>query len=139
MWAVFGLALLGFELATAGLLVMLFFGLSALVVAGLAAAGAAGPPWMQWGLFSGLSVIALAVLRGPLRARLNVNNPGGAIDTLVGEGVVVLEIVPAQGVGLVECRGSTWSARSSDGSARALGRRARVSRVEGLTLWVVPE
>jgi membrane protein implicated in regulation of membrane protease activity len=58
------------------------------------------------------------------------------VDTLVGETAVVLEPVPEGGVGKAELRGTSWSARSVEGTALAAGKRCRVQRVDGLTLWI---
>lgn len=139
LWVVVGIGLLALELATPGTLFALFFGLSAILVGILTALGWAGPGWLQWLLFSVLSVGALALLRGPLQARLNVKGAQKAVDSFLGEGVVVIEEVPAEGVGKVELRGSTWSARSAGAGPLARGQRCRVDYVEGLTLWVRPE
>lgn len=94
---------------------------------------------MQWLLFSGLSVVALFGLRGPLKARLNIDGGGKRVDQVVGESAVVTEEVPPDGVGKVELRGATWTARTNGGVALGKGQRCRVERVEGLTLWVHPE
>ena len=51
----------------------------------------------------------------------------------------MLEDVPPGGVGRAELRGTTWSARGTDGSALARGTRCRVERVDGLTLWLRAE
>jgi len=138
LWMLLGLALLFIEVATPGGFVALFFGLSAIVVGGVTALGLAGPAWMQWLLFSGLSIVALLGLRGPLKARFNVG-AGKAVDSMVGESAVVTEEVPPGGVGKVELRGATWSARTNGGAALGKGQRCRVERVEGLTFWVRPE
>jgi len=61
------------------------------------------------------------------------------VDALTAEGALVVEHVPADGVGKAELRGSSWSARSATGAALHKGQRCRVDRVEGLTLWLRPE
>jgi len=135
VWLLLGLGLLAAEAATPGGFVALFFGIGAIVVGILAGLGIAGPPWLQWILFSGVSVISLALLRRPLKARLSGGSVA-AVDSLVGEEAVVLEEIAPGGVGKVELRGSTWSGRSASAAALPAGFRARVERVEGLTLWV---
>jgi inner membrane protein len=137
IWILVGLGLLFVELATPGSFVAFFFGLAGIVVGALAALGWAGPGWFQWLLFSGLAVLMLALLRGPLHARLNLAGSAKAVDSLVGEGGVILDDVPEGGVGKVEVRGSSWSARGAQ--ALSKGQRCRVDRVDGLTLWVRPE
>jgi membrane protein implicated in regulation of membrane protease activity len=138
LWVVLGIALLAVELATPGGLFALFFGLAAIVVGVLAAFGWTGPAWAQWLEFSALSIGALFVLRGPLRGRLNLDGATRPVDSLVGETAIVTQELPAGGVGKVELRGAIWSAQAIEG-ALAVGRRCRIERVEGLTVWVRPE
>jgi len=138
VWVLVGLGLLVLEMATPGGFFALFFGLSAILVGGLVALGWGGSVALQWILFSGLAVAMLVLLRGPLKARLNIDGQHKAVDSLVGDAGVVLEDLAAGGVGKVEIRGSTWSARVS-GANLSKGQRCRVERVDGLTLWVRPE
>lgn len=138
IWILLGLGLLVLEMATPGGLFGLFFGLSAILVGGLVALGWGGSVAVQWVLFSGLAVAMLALLRAPLKARMNVDGRHRAVDSLVGDAGVILEDVVAEGRGKVEIRGSTWTARV-DGGSLAKGQRCRVDRVDGLTLWVRPE
>jgi membrane protein implicated in regulation of membrane protease activity len=138
-WIVFGIVLLAAESATPGTLFFLFFGLSAIVVGGLTALGIAGEAWVQWLLFSALAIAALALLRRPLRGRLNLISSGHAVDSLVGQIAVALGDIPAGGIGKVELRGTGWSARATEGVALRQGQRVVVEKVEGLTLWVRPE
>jgi inner membrane protein len=137
LWILFGLGLLFLELASPGTFFALFFGLAGILVGVVVALGWAGPNWAQWLLFPGLAVAMLALLRGPLKARLNLGGSTKAVDSLVGEGGTILEDVAADGVGKVEVRGSSWSARSPHSLTK--GQRCRVDRVDGLTLWVRPE
>jgi membrane protein implicated in regulation of membrane protease activity len=139
LWAVFGLSLLIFEAITPGGPFILFFGFGALIVSGLAALGIAQAAWLQWALFSLASILCLVALRKPLRARLNLDEPGRAVDSLVGTEAVLLEDLPPGAVGKAELRGSSWNARSNSGAALPKGTRCRVERVEGLTLWLVGE
>ena len=137
LWLLVGLALLGIEMVTPGGFFTIFFGVAGLVVGVLARFGLAGPPWMQWVWFSGLSIASLLFLRKPLLAWMRnreVKRP--EVDTLVGETAVVLEPVPEGGVGKAELRGTSWSARSVEGTVLPMGKRCRVQRVDGLTLWI---
>jgi membrane protein implicated in regulation of membrane protease activity len=137
LWLLVGLALLGFEMLTPGGFFTLFFGVAAIVVGTLARFGLAGPAWMQWILFSGLSIVSLLLFRQPLLAWMRtreVKRP--EVDTLVGEIAVVLEPVTENGIGKAELRGTSWSARSVDGTSLPPGKRCRVQRIDGLTLWL---
>ena len=138
LWMLLGLGLLAVEAATPSGLFALFFGLAALVVGVLTAVGFGGPLWVQWLLFTAVAILCLVALRGPLKARLNVDGVSRPVDQLPGEQAIALEDVPAGGYGKVELRGSTWSARNGTGAALVKGCRCHVEKVDGLTLWVRP-
>jgi membrane protein implicated in regulation of membrane protease activity len=138
MWVVLGLVLVAIEAAAPGGFFIFFFGVGAFLVGLLVALGWAGPAWVQWFLFTALSVVALGVLRKPLQGRVNVRGAQRPVDSLVGEAAIVTGAIEAGGVGKVELRGAAWNARSGAG-AIAAGQRCLVERVDGLTLWVRPE
>jgi membrane protein implicated in regulation of membrane protease activity len=137
-WLVFGLLLVLAEIASAGGFYVIFFGLSAIVVGLLSSANAAGGVGVQILLFSGLSVLSLLLFRSRLLKWFQKDPQAPAVDQLVGEFAVVTEDLAPGGVGKVELRGSAWSARTT-GGAMARGARCRVTRVDGLTLFVEPE
>jgi membrane protein implicated in regulation of membrane protease activity len=139
LWILLGLGLLALEMAMPGGFFALFFGVGALLVGALVSVGAAGPAWMQWLLFSVLSIGALATLRKPLQARLNLKGSRRPVDSLVGEMAVALEDFEPGGLGKVELRGTSWSARNRGSVTLGKGRRCVVEKVDGLTLWVRPE
>jgi membrane protein implicated in regulation of membrane protease activity len=139
LWLTLGLGLLIVELVTPGGPFILFFGLGALVVGVVVGLGGSEAAWFQWILFSVFSVLALVFLRRPLRARLNLDAPEGRVDSLVGGEALLLEDLPLGGVAKAELRGSSWNARNAGQAPLSKGQRCRVERVEGLTLWVLPE
>lgn len=139
VWVLLGLALLALEMALPGGFFALFFGVGALLVGALVAVGAGGPASMQWLLFPVLSIGALATLRKPLQARLNLRGSRRPVDSLVGEAAVALEELAAGGLGKVELRGASWSARNRGSLPVGKGQRCVVEKVDGLTLWVRPE
>ncbi|MCW5893696.1 MAG: NfeD family protein [bacterium] len=138
MWALGGLFLLGIEVATPGSFFTLFFGVAALVVAGLALFGLAGPDWVQWLLFSLGSVGSLVLFRQKLLRR-SFGGGAHAPGTVVGEVAVLQEDLAPGQVGRAELRGTVWSARHDGPAALARGQRCRVVRIEGLTLWLRAE
>lgn len=139
LWILAGLTLVVLETATPGGFFAIFFAISALVLGVLTRVGWAGPEWMQWLLFSLLSILGLVLFRRPLMKALKLGGPGRVVDGMAGESALVTEEVPGEGVGKAEMRGSAWSARSTSGAPLAKGLRCRVERIEGLTLWLRPE
>jgi membrane protein implicated in regulation of membrane protease activity len=139
LWVLAGIALLAFEVATPGGLFALFFGVGALAVAPLSALGFSET--VQWLAFSILSLVGLAVLRGPLLRRLGQRPaPSKEIAAeLVGEQAVLLEDLPAGGQAKAELRGTPWTARAASGIPLHRGQRCLVERVDGLTLWLRAE
>jgi membrane protein implicated in regulation of membrane protease activity len=143
-WAILGFILLAAELLTPGGFYLLFFGISALVVGLMDLAGIGGPDWLQWIIFSCLSVTLIAFLRKPLVAKLSAQGIGPEgptvdTDTLVGEIAVAAEGIAPGGIGRVELRGAAWRACNRGAKALISGQRCVVDRIEGLRLDVHPE
>jgi len=134
IWVILGLVLMVAELVVPGTFYIFFFGVGGIVVGVLVLAGVAGPDWMQWALFSVLSVAFIGVLRKPLINRYRT--PPVEIDTMVGDHGVALEDIPPGGAGKVEMRGSSWNARNVGGDLLLKGQRCHVERVDGLTVDV---
>lgn len=138
-WIVFGLFLALLEVISAGGFYLIFFGVAALLVGLIDYLGFGGPLSAQILLFSVVSVVSLVLFRDRLVRRVQLSPQAPPIDELVGEPAVALvELVP-NGVGKVELRGTTWSARTTSGVIIAPGARCRVTRVDGLLLYVEPE
>jgi len=138
-WLVLGLVLVLAEIATAGGFYIIFFGVAALIVGLLAAGDLAGPVWVQLLLFSGLSVALLALFRARLLQWFQHDPQAPTVDALVGEVAIAADDMAPGDVGQVELRGAAWAARNSAGVPVDRGARCRVTRVEGLMLYVEPE
>jgi membrane protein implicated in regulation of membrane protease activity len=138
LWTLFGLILLLLEVQTFNSFYLMFFGAGALLVGLLDALGLVEADWLQWLLFSVLSIVTLVLLRGPIMMRLA---PAGAdrVDNLVGETAIATEDIPSGGVGKAEMRGTVWSARNDGPAPLRKDTRCRVQRVDGLMLWVRAE
>jgi hypothetical protein len=136
IWVLLGLALLAAELATPGGFFAIFFGLSAIVVGLLVYLQWAGDPAVQWLIFSVLSVLGVAVFRRPLMRALKLDQAKKVVDAIQGEDAIVVQDVVPGGTGKAELRGASWTARTEGSEALAKGRRCKVDRVEGLTLWL---
>jgi hypothetical protein len=138
IWVLGGLALLVIEVATPGGFFAVFFAIGAILVGAAKALGWNAPAWVEWLLFTLLSVVSLVLFRRPLMQRFNLAS-GKPVDRFEGEAAVVTEDVAPGAVGKAELRGTTWSARTAGDVPLARGLRCRVERVEGLTLWLRAE
>jgi membrane protein implicated in regulation of membrane protease activity len=137
MWLAGGLVLLVVELATPSGFFVMFFGLGALTVGVLTRFGLAGDSWTQWLIFTVLSIVYLLLARGRLQARFR--HQPAEVDSLVGEIAVPRERIPPGAIGRVDLRGTLWSARNEAPVALEPGQRSRVTRVDGLLVFLQPE
>ncbi len=135
-WMLFGLVLLGLETLTPGGFFVFFFGLAALLVGGGVALSGGGPAWLQWLLFSALSIVSLMLFRNRLLAYFKATSGGSEVDSLQGAIALPVHDIAPGAVGKVELRGTSWTARNADTSDLKAGQRCRVERVEGLMLWI---
>ena len=136
-WVLLGLALSALELATPGGFYLIFFGISAILVGLASLAGFLVPAWVEWLAFSIGSVLMLLLVR---RRLMQMTQPGaGDVDALVGETALPLETIRPGAIGRAELRGTVGSARNVHDGELARGQRARVDRVDGLTIYLVPE
>ncbi len=137
LWIVLGIVLLAGEVLTPGGFYIFFFGASAICVGLLKLLGFTQGLISEGLLFAGLAVCGVAFLRKPLMEKFQPaagSHPDE--DRLVGEMAVVLQEIPAGGIGKVELRGSVWNAMNEGEAPLAPPERCRVVRVEGLTLHV---
>lgn len=137
MWLAGGLVLLVIELATPSGFFVMFFGLGALTVGILARLGITEAPWAQWLIFTVTSVVYLLLFRGRLQKRFD--QPTANVDTLVGELAIPRERIEPGTVGRVDLRGAPWNARNESSSKVDPGERCRVTRVDGLLVFIQPE
>jgi len=138
IWILLGLLLVLAELVTPGGFYFMFFGIGAVVVGVLAGFAAAGPLWFQFILFSILSLVTLWLFREKL-LELTEGVAVQNVDSLIGETAVASDQIAVNGIGKAEMRGTSWSARNVGDQPLKRGERAKVERVEGLTLIVRPE
>jgi membrane protein implicated in regulation of membrane protease activity len=135
-WMVLAFVLILLELLTPVGFYLLFFGVGALMVGTLVGLGVLAPPWVEWFLFSVLSVVALLFFRRPLVNRFHADGRRAAIDTIVGEMALALEDIAIDAIGRAELRGTTWNARNVGEQPLRSGQRCMVERMEGLMLCV---
>ncbi len=137
IWVLTGLALLGLEALIPGGIIMVFFGVAALLVGGLSAAGMGGPLWVQGLLFSAVSIVSLLTLRSPIMRWMNRGTEQSeSIDSLLGQQVLALEDLAPGAVGKAELRGSSWTAENIGDRILARDQHGIVERIEGLKLFV---
>ena len=135
-WITVGALLLGSELTFVNAqFYLVFVGASALLVGFLDLAGILPADWIQWSLFSILAVVSLIAFRRRVYERIRRKLPDIKLGPK-GESVVLpTELPPGESCRL-EFRGCSWSAVNGGRSVIAAGARARIDRVEGLTLVV---
>jgi membrane protein implicated in regulation of membrane protease activity len=138
-WLALGLILVAAELAASGGFYIIFFGIAALAVGALVMVGAGGPLWVQLLLFSVLSVTSLLLFRSPLMRWMKLDKEGVDVDSLVGENAVARENIAPGGIGSVELRGTSWTARNAGTTPLVNGQRLVVVRVDRLTVYVEAE
>jgi len=135
-WITVGALLLGSELTfVSAQFYLVFVGAAALVVGFLALGGVAPAAWIQWVLFAVLAIVSLLGFRGRVYERMRRTLPNIRLGPK-GETVILpAELPPGESCRL-EFRGCSWSAMNGGGAVIAAGARARIDRVEGLTLVV---
>jgi membrane protein implicated in regulation of membrane protease activity len=135
-WIAVGAILLGAELTFVNAqFYLVFVGASALIVGFLGLAELNVPAWLQWLLFILLAVGSLLGFRRRFYERLRPKLPVMKA-TPAGELVVLPQALPPGEACRLEYRGSSWSALNAGRSVIAAGARARIERVDGLTLIV---
>jgi inner membrane protein len=135
-WIAIGAVLLVLELTLiAADFYLVFLGVAALVIGALSMTGIVTTAWLQWLAFAALAAFFMVTFRRwvyeKLRRKLPVMNPGPA-----GQSVVLpAELKPGESCRLEYC-GSSWSAINGGSLPIVAGARARIDRVDGLTLVV---
>jgi membrane protein implicated in regulation of membrane protease activity len=135
-WIAVGAVLLGSELTFVNAqFYLVFIGSAALVVGFLDLATADTAVWLQWTLFAVLATVSMIGFRRRVYERMRGHLPGMNAGPK-GE-TVILPAALAPGESCrIEYRGSSWSAVNAGHSAIAAGTRARIERIDGLTLVI---
>ena len=134
LWLI-AVVLLGILEAITTQLVTIWFALGAL--AALIAASFHAPLWLQFSLFSVVSVVTLVLTRPLVRKHLNGKRVPTNADRVIGRiGIVQQKICNTSAEGSVSVDGTVWTARSSDGSDIDSGTEVIADRIEGVKLFV---
>ena len=135
-WSAVGAILLGSELAFVDAqFYLVFVGASAFAVGMLQLTGLGMPVWLQWLIFAALAVTSLVIFRQRIYDRMRrklpplKGGPAGEVVTLPAE-------LPPGETCRLEFRGCSWSALNGGKTVIAAGAKARIERVDGLTLVV---
>ena len=122
------------EAATVGL-TSLWFVVGAL--GGLIVAMCGGAIWLQIAVFFVVSIVALIAARPLVVKYINQTTVATNADRVLGSTARVTEAIDnTVPVGAVYVDGKTWSARSENGEEIAEGTMVRVTRMEGVRLFV---
>ena len=134
-----GAVLLGAELfAVDAQFYLVFLGISAALVGLAGLLGIVMPEWVQWAVFAALSLISFFTFRKSLYEKIR----GGAVGfkaTLSGHTVNIPSDLSPGSDARIDFRGTKWKARNVGGETISGGSRARVVKVDGLTLHVEAE
>ena len=137
-WIIAGAILLGAELAFVSAQFYLVLIGSAAILVGLATLLLPLPDWLQWALFAVLAVVSMVTFRNRLYHRFTHTMP--KVDTGPTGGVITLPVSLGAGESCQgEYGGSFWTVRNDSDTPIPAGSRARIARVQDLTLLVRPE
>lgn len=114
---------------------LIFLGLSALSVGALVLGGVLGAEWLQWVTFAVLAAGSMIGFRRRIYERMRLKLPTMRHGP-VGDTVTCPAELSSGDTCRLEYHGSTWSVLNGGQSAIAAGARARILRVEGVTLVV---
>lgn len=131
-WALLGLGLLAIEMMTLTFF-FAFFGVSALVVAGLRLLGVENLA-VDLILFSLIGSIGLLLFRKRLRQAFE--DSASTIEADKDAIIRLGESLPANGEGRVQYQGTTWTAVNEENTELPAGTQVRVVRVNGIKLHV---
>ena len=135
-WIAVGAILLGSELAFIDAqFYLVFVGASAFVVGMLQLTGVGLAPWLQWLIFAVLAATSMFTFRRRIYESMRRGLPAMKVGP-AGEIVTMPMALPPGETCRLEFRGCSWSAVNAGQAMIAAGSRARIERVEGLTLVI---
>lgn len=138
-WMILGAIILGAELfAIDAQFFLVFLGVSAALVGLAEMLGVGMPEWAQWTAFATLSLISFFTFRKSLYEKIR-GGAKGFRATMSGDTVNIVEELAAGDEARAEYRGTDWTVRNTGAALIAAGSRAKVVKVDGLTLHVESE
>ena len=138
-WMILGAVILGAELfAIDAQFFLVFLGVSAALVGLAEMLGIGMPEWAQWTAFATLSLLSFFTFRKSLYEKIR-GGAKGFRPTISGNTVNIVEELAAGDEARAEYRGTNWTVRNTGAAAIVAGSRAKVVKVDGLTLHVEAE
>lgn len=138
-WMILGAVILGAELfAIDAQFYLVFLGVSAALVGLAEMLGIGMPEWAQWTAFAALSLISFFTFRKSLYEQIR-GGAKGFRATISGDTVNIVEALAAGDEARAEYRGTGWTVRNTGAAVIAAGSRAKVVKVDGLTLHIESE
>jgi len=133
-WIIFGALLLGSELliVDAGFY-LVFIGIAAALTGLIELAGIGLEPWLQWVVFSIVSLVMMVLFRKKLYDKLRGSGVGYETGPS-GEIVTVEQTLQPGETGRLAYRGSEWTVVNNSDQVFKQGQHVQISAVEGLTL-----
>ena len=114
---------------------LVFVGASAFAVGMLQLTGLAMPVWLQWLIFAVLAATSMLFFRRRIYESMRRGLPAMKAGP-AGEIVTLPTALPPGETCRIEYRGCSWSAVNAGSGVIAAGSRARIERIDGLTLVV---
>ena len=137
-WIIAGAILLGAELSFVNAQFYLVFIGSAAILVGLATIALPLAAWVQWALFAVLAIVSMVTFRSRIYQRFNRAWPKAAAGP--AGGLITLQVSLAAGESCqAEYGGTFWTVRNDSDTPIPSGSRARITRVQDLTLLVRPD
>ena len=133
-WIILGALLLGSELliVDAGFY-LVFIGIAAAITGLIELAGAGLEPWVQWILFSVVSLALMVLFRKKLYAKLRGSGVGYEAGP-VGEIVTLEQVLEPGDKGRLAFRGTEWTVINESDESFKAGQHVQIRGVEGLSL-----
>jgi len=133
-WMIFGAILFGSELliVDAGFY-LVFIGIAAALTGAVELAGAGLEPWVQWALFSVISLVSMVLFRKKLYDKLRGSAVGYQVGP-AGEIVTVEQTLQPGESGRLAYRGTEWSAVNTSDQVMEQGEHVQIISVDSLTL-----
>jgi len=136
-WMILGAVLLSAELiAVDAQFYLVFLGVSAALVGVAAILGITLPEWGQWLTFASLSLFFFFTFRRTLYVKIRGRGENYP-ESIIGETISLVDDLEPGAEARTQHRGTGWTVRNVDSQRISGGGRAKVVKVEGLTLHVV--